>query len=221
MQPYLVKEASLKLQIREPVNAISHFASAVAALLGSLVLIIRNGRSTTEAIALTIYGVSLVCMFGASGIYHSVSTNFSRTVILRKIDHSAIYFLIAGTYTPFCMIAFTGFWRWGFLAIIWSMALAGIVGKVFIINSPRWFTAGVYVAMGWLSIFAVGELLQRLSAQSLGWLIAGGLLYTFGAVIYITKKGNFFPGVFGFHEVWHIFVMLGAMAHFLAIATLI
>ncbi len=165
--------------------------------------------------------MSLVTLFSASGIYHSVTANPRVIAILRKIDHSAIFLLIAGSYTPFCLVAFTGFWREGLLIIIWSLALAGIVFKVFIINTPRWFTAGLYVVMGWLSVFAGKEFLSRLSPDTIGWLFAGGILYTLGAVIYITKKGNFFPGVFGFHEVWHIFVLLGAAAHFVAVTKIL
>jgi hemolysin III len=161
-----------------------------------------------------------VCLFGASGIYHSISASPAVIRVLRKFDHSAIYLLIAGTYTPFCVLAFTGFWNLGLLALIWSLAVVGIVVKIFTINAPRWLAAGLYVAMGWLSILAVGEMLSRLPAVSFGWLLSGGLLYTLGAVVYVTKKGNFRPGVFGFHELWHIFVLLGAAAHFVAVAVL-
>jgi hemolysin III len=126
--------------------------------------------------------------------------------------------LIAGTYTPFCAIMFDGFWKWGMLAIIWMLALIGITVKIFIINAPRWLNAGIYVVMGWLCIAAIGEMLRVLPPWALTWLIIGGVVYTLGAVVYITKTMNFRPGKFGFHEVWHIFVILGALAHFIAIA---
>ncbi len=160
-------------------------------------------------------------LFGASGVYHSLTATPKTIEILRKIDHSAIYVLIAGTYTPFCVIAMAGFWRWGFLAVIWTLALAGIAGKIFIKKTPRWLDAGLYVVMGWLCVFAVRELLLRLQPETFVWLLAGGILYTLGAVIYTTKKGNIFPGEFGFHEIWHIFVLLGATAHFIAVTTLL
>jgi hemolysin III len=133
------------------------------------------------------------------------------------LDHSAIYVLIAGSYTPFCLIAFTGFWRWGLLAIIWSLALIGIATKMFILNAPRWLHAGVYVVMGWLCIMAIGEMLAVLPAFVITWIVIGGIIYTLGAVVYVTKILNFVPGKFGFHEVWHIFVLLGAAAHFVAV----
>lgn len=136
------------------------------------------------------------------------------------MDHSAIYLLIAGSYTPFCLIAFDGFWRWGMLAIIWGLAAAGIIIKIFIIGLPRGVTAGIYVAMGWLSLIAGREFLRALSPWTLAWLLAGGVLYSLGAIIYATKKGDFFPGKFGFHEIWHLFVLLAAAAHFVSIASL-
>lgn len=209
------------MKIREPFNAISHILGAVAALVASSLLLLCNATTPSRTIAVIIYCLSLVVLFGASGIYHAISARPRTVEILRKIDHSAIYFLIAGTYTPFCVIAFVGFWRYGFLSIIWALALAGILVKVFIIRSPRWLTAGLYVVMGWLCIFATHELFLRLLPVTLGWLLAGGILYTLGAVIYITRKGDLLPGVFGFHEIWHLFVLLGAAAHFLAISTLL
>ena len=219
--PNRMLEVPLILKIREPFSAISHFAGAVAALFGSCMLLVWGWSTAARGIAFLIYGLSLVILFGASGVYHGVTAKPETIEILRKIDHSAIYLLIAGTYTPFCVIAFVGFWRWGFLAIIWSLALAGIVVKVFIIKTPRWLNAGLYVVMGWLCLFATRELLLRLPPESFGWLLAGGILYTLGAVIYTTKKGDFFPGVFGFHELWHLFVLLGATAHFVAVTTLL
>jgi hemolysin III len=211
----------LILKIREPFNAISHISGAVAALFGSCMLLVWGSSTPARTIAFLIYGLSLVVLFGASGIYHCMTGKPGTIEILRKIDHSAIYLLIAGTYTPFCVIAFVGFWRWGFLAIIWTLALAGIMVKVFIIKTPRWLNAGLYVVMGWLCLFATHELLLRLPPESFGWLLTGGILYTLGAVIYITRKGNFVPGVFGFHELWHLFVLMGATAHFIAVTTLL
>jgi hemolysin III len=136
---------------------------------------------------------------------------------LRKFDHAAIYVVIAGSYTPICLLAFKGFWSWGFLSVIWILAVLGVIVKLFIIKAPRWTTAGVYLVMGWLSIFAVNEMIRALSPLALGGLVIGGLFYSFGAVIYILKKPDFFPNIFGFHELWHIFVLLGALSHFVVI----
>ena len=116
---------------------------------------------------------------------------------------------------------FTGFFRWGLLVIIWSIALVGIVFKIFYVKAPRWLNAAVYVVMGWLCVSAVGQMPAALPVNSMVWLIVGGVVYTLGAVIYATKILNFVPGKFGFHEVWHIFVLLGALAHFVSVMALL
>ncbi len=207
--------------IREPVNSLTHFMAAIISIIGLIVLILLGWSNAAKEVALIIYGVSLILMFCASSIYHWVKARSGVIEWLRKLDHSAIYLLIAGTYTPFCVISFKGFWEWGLLAIIWSLAITGIVVKMFIIRAPRWLSAGVYIMMGWLCLAAVGEMLQVLPAGALAWLVTGGVVYTLGALVYITKALDFFPGKFGFHEVWHIFVILGALAHFIAIAAFI
>jgi hemolysin III len=204
-------------KIREPVNSLTHWGGALFALAGLIVLLVVGWGTPAKIISLTIYGVSLIAMFSASATYHMVRVKDRALEIFRKVDHAAIYFLIAGTYTPFCVNAFNGFWKWGLLGIIWSLALMGIVFKIFYIRAPRWLNAGIYVVMGWLSISAAGQFLAVLPAWVLGWLIAGGVIYTLGAVIYSTKIFNFKPGVFGFHEMWHIFVLLAAAAHYVAV----
>lgn len=205
-------------KLREPVNGLTHFFAALAALIGLILLLILGWGSLSKTVALGVYGLSLVLLFAASAAYHMVQARPRSLQILRKLDHSAIYLLIAGTYTPFCVLMFEGFWKWGMLVIIWSLALVGIVVKIFIINSPRWLNAGIYILMGWLCVAAMGEMLRVLPPWALTWLMIGGITYTLGAVVYITKTMNFWPGKFGFHEVWHIFVILAALAHFIAIA---
>ena len=204
-------------KLREPVNSLTHWAGAILALAGLIALLIVGWGTPLKVVSLIIYGVSLIFLFSASATYHMVQVKDKALEIFRKVDHAAIYCLIAGTYTPFCINAFTGFWKWGMLTIIWSLAIIGIVIKVFIIRSPRWLNAGIYVAMGWLCVGASGQLLAALPAWVLTWLIIGGVIYTLGAVVYSTKMFNFVPGVFGFHEVWHIFVLLAAAAHFVAV----
>ena len=203
--------------LREPVNSLTHWAGAILALAGLVALLIVGWGTPVKEISLSIYGASLIFLFSASATYHMVRVKDKSLEIFRKVDHAAIYCLIAGTYTPFCLNAFTGFWKWGMLSIIWSLALIGIVLKIFIIRAPRWLNAGIYVAMGWLCVGASGQLLAALPAWVLIWLIAGGVIYTLGAVVYSTKMFNFVPGIFGFHEVWHIFVLLAAIAHFVAV----
>ncbi|MBI3166805.1 MAG: hemolysin III family protein [Anaerolineales bacterium] len=204
-------------KLREPVNSLTHWAGAILALIGLVALLIVGWSTPAKIISLAIYGVSLVFLFSASATYHMVQVKDKALEVFRKIDHAAIYVLIAGTYTPFCVNAFDGFWKWGMLSIIWSLALIGIVVKIFIIRAPRWLNAGIYIVMGWLSMAAIGEMLDALPVWVLVWMLIGGITYTLGAVVYITKIFNFKPGVFGFHEVWHIFVLLAAAAHFVAV----
>ncbi len=172
-------------------------------------------------LAILIYGISLVSLFLASAIYHGVNGNLRQLVILRKLDHSVIYLLIAGSYTPICIYFFNGFWQWGLLAIVWTMALTGIIVKMFVMNAPRWITAGAYLVMGWISILAIAEIKRSMPPEAIRWLIAGGLFYTIGAIVYISKKLDFFPGKFGFHEIWHLFVIMGALSHYILIAAYI
>lgn len=208
-------------KFREPVNSFTHLGGAIAAFLGTIALLIVGWDGTLRIISLVVYGLSLIAMFLASAMYHMANVEPEVQQILRKLDHSAIFMLIAGTYTPFCVIAFTGFWRWGLLTIIWMIALVGIVIKFFYMKAPRWLNAVIYVVMGWLCVMAAPQMLSVLPVNAMIWLIIGGLLYTLGAVIYATRFLDFVPGKFGFHEVWHIFVLLGALAHFISVMSLL
>ncbi|MCL4274143.1 MAG: hemolysin III family protein [Anaerolineales bacterium] len=204
-------------KLREPVNSLTHWGGAILALIGLIALLIVGWDTPAKVISFAIYGVSLIFMFSASATYHMVRVKDKALEVFRKVDHAAIFVLIAGTYTPFCVNAFEGFWKWGMLTIIWSLALIGIVAKIFYIGAPRWLNAGIYVLMGWISVAAAGQMLAALPAWVFAWLIAGGVIYTLGAVVYATKIFNFKPGVFGFHEVWHIFVLIAAAAHYVAV----
>jgi hemolysin III len=204
-------------KLREPINSLTHWGGAILALMGLIILLILGWGKLAKEVSLTIYGVSLIFLFSASATYHMVRVKDKALEIFRKIDHSAIYVLIAGTYTPFCVNAFTGFWKWGMLIIIWSLAVIGIGVKIFYIRAPRWLNAGIYIVMGWLSLVTVGQMIAHLPVWVLTWLVIGGVTYTLGAVVYMTKIFNFKPGVFGFHEVWHIFVLVAAAAHFVAV----
>jgi hemolysin III len=209
---------TLSARFRHPVSGLTHLFTAIVAVGGWIVLLVISRGETGKTVALSIYGLSLVLMFGCSAAYHLIKAGPRGFILLRKLDHSAIYLLIAGSYTPICWLRLAGFWKWGLLAIIWVLAFIGIGVKIFIINAPRWLTAGNYVVMGWLALLAVRPMLAALSSGALFWLAAGGIIYTLGAVIYILQKPDFVPGVFGFHELWHLFVILAALAHYIAIA---
>jgi hemolysin III len=208
-------------KLREPVNGLTHVGGAIAAFLGLIGLLIVGWGGTAKVVSVLVYGISLIGMFSASATYHMAKVKPAVLQTLRKLDHSAIFLLIAGTYTPFCLIAFNGFWRWGLLAIIWTIAIIGIVVRIFYVNSPRWLHTGIYVIMGWLCVMAAPQMPSVLSLAAMVWLFVGGVVYTLGAIVYATKIFNFVPGKFGFHEVWHIFVLLGALAHFIAVMALL
>lgn len=204
-------------KLREPVSGLMHLGGAIAALVGQIVLLVMGWPGVEKIVAVLVYGLSLVGLFSASATYHLVNAGPKVTAVLRKLDHSAIYLLIAGSYTPFCVLAFEGFFRWGMLAIVWTFAIVGIIVKLFYMGAPRWVSAVIYLLMGWLCVFAAGEMFNALPVFSLVWMIVGGVIYSLGAVVYATKIFDFVPGKFGFHEVWHIFVLLGAAAHFIAV----
>ncbi len=208
-------------KLREPVNGLTHLAGAVAAAMGLVGLVYVGRESLFKQASLFVYASSLILMFAASAAYHLIRGGPRIQLLLRKLDHSSIYLLIAGTYTPICLRFFDGFWQWGIPAIIWSMALIGILVKLFVINAPRWITAAVYLLMGWLSVIAIPEMLRAMPVGALVWLVLGGLLFTVGAAVYVAKKPDWFPGVFGFHEVWHILVILGCLCHFIVMAAFV
>jgi len=214
------KETAKKPLLRDPVSGLIHLGAAVAALIGLIALLVMGRGNAVKAASLLIYGLSLILLFSASAAYHLVNSEPERIKRLRRADHAAIYLLIAGTYTPICLSFFTGFWRWGPLVIVWIMAIVGVTVKLFIM-APRWVTAGIYLVMGWLSVLAARAILSSMPTGAIVWLVMGGVLFTVGAVVYLTKKPDPWPGVFGFHEVWHIIVIFGCLAHFILIAAFV
>ncbi len=134
--------------LREPVNGLTHFFACLVAAIGTAVLLIVEHGSATREVSLGIYGLCLILLFGASAAYHLAPLGERGIAVLRRLDHAAIYLLIAGTYTPFCVLAFNGFWKWGLLIIIWALAVIGIVVKMFMMHAPRWLSAGTYIIMG-------------------------------------------------------------------------
>ena len=202
-------------KLREPVNGLTHYFAAVAAVVGLVALVIVSRDDYLKQMSLVVYGASLILLLMASASYHLIQAAPARTQFLRKLDHTAIFFLIAGSYTPICYNVLTGFWRWGLLTIIWTMALVGSGFKLAFIKTPRLLSAAPYIVMGWLGVMGGSELFRAFPTGAIALLAAGGLFFTVGAVIYVTKTLNFVPGVFGFHEVWHIFVIAGCLCHFL------
>lgn len=210
----------MKSYVREPINAFTHLSGAIISFIGTLLVLLlgKQGQplTTTAWISMIIFGVSLVLLYTTSGIYHLVQTTDKILLKLKKLDHSMIFILIAGSYTPFCLLSLEGVWKWSIISVVWSLAIIGIFLKVFWINMPRWLSTGLYIGMGWIAIFALKPLYDSLSLGGFVWLVLGGVMYTIGGVIYGLKKPNF-SASFGFHEIFHIFVMLGSACHYWAI----
>lgn len=206
------------LRLREPVSGLTHLVGALLSGAGLVaLLVVSHGQGFRRGAALAVFGIALVLLFGASAAYHLLPLSPTGTLALRRADHIMIYVLIAGTYTPLCLIPLWGPWGWSLLGAIWALAVAGIVMATLWLNAPRWLTTALYVIMGWLVAIAVVPLLSTVPIRGLEWLLAGGLFYTVGAVIYATRRPDPVPGVFGFHEIWHLFVLAGGLSHFWAV----
>lgn len=201
-----------------PWSAFTHGAGALLAALGTALLLLRarqTGGSVLHYATFSIYGASMILLYLASTLYHCVNTTVRGRVALRKLDHSSIYLLIAGTYTPICLLPLRGPWGWSLFGTIWALALLGLALSLLWINAPRQVTAGIYIFMGWLAIVAIYPLSRTLGARGLFWLLLGGVIYTAGGVLYALKwpgRGN--PR-FGCHEIFHVFILLGSICHFL------
>jgi hemolysin III len=200
------------------VSGLTHLASALAAVAGLVALLLAAPADPRRQAAVAIYGISLVLLFSASASYHLIKASPRTELLLRRLDHSAIFILIAGSYTPISLIVLSGVLGTIVLATIWTLAAVGILLKVvFIEKVSRRVSAGLYILMGWLALAVVVPLVREIPLGGLLWLLAGGLLYTGGAVIYARKMLDLIPGVFGSHEVWHIFVSASAAAHYLLV----
>lgn len=203
-------------KFREPVSGLTHLFGALASILGMILLIqysISN-RNILNIVVSIIFGISLILLYSASAIYHLTRASENVIKILRRIDHSMIYVLIAGTYTPICLIGLKGTLGLTFLISIWSLAIAGILLKIFWFNAPRWLYTLFYVLLGWLAVFAIYPLVKSITLSGVLWLIAGGISYTLGAALYATKWPKLNLKLFGFHEIFHIFVLIGSACHY-------
>jgi len=203
-------------QLRDPVSGLTHLAGAVLAVVGLVLLLVKASSPAKpwHLVTFSIFGATMIGLYVASTCYHLIPYGEKRTPRLRKLDHIMIFFMIAGTYTPICLIPIRGAWGWSLFGTVWGLALTGLVLKLFWMNAPRWLSTANYLLMGWLVLVGVYPLVQALSTGALIWLLAGGLFYTAGGVIYALKRPDPWPSCFGFHEIFHILVMLGTFSHF-------
>ncbi|MDT8272331.1 MAG: hemolysin III family protein [Desulfomonilia bacterium] len=202
--------------LREPVNGLTHCIGALLAVVGLVVLVLEasNPPRPWHITTYSVFGVGMILLYTVSTLYHWLTLSESALARLRKLDHMMIFILIAATYTPLCLIPLRGSLGWSLFGSIWAIAIFGIIFKLFWIQAPRWISAGVYVFMGWLALAGIGPIVNTLQPGAVFWLFAGGLFYSVGALIYALKRPDPLPNVFGFHEIFHIFVLLGSLSHF-------
>lgn len=202
--------------LREPMNGFTHFIGVLLSVIATILLIniSLNPYKPVHLISFSIFGFGMIILYTISTLYHWLSLSEAGIVKLRKADHIMIFIYIATTYTPVCIIALNGTLGWSLLAAVWGIALAGIIIKLFWMNAPRWLSTFIYLLMGWLAVVVIYPLIDTLQTRALMWLLTGGLFYTIGAVIYALKKPDPFPGILGFHEIFHLFVLAGSFSHF-------
>ena len=210
----------MQITIREPGSAITHFIAMMMAVFAATPLLIKAALSSDGKItlhALGIFCISMILLYGASATYHSLNISGKALRIFRKIDHMMIFVLIAGSYTPVCLIILGGKLGYTLLSVVWGIALFGMILKACWVTCPKWFSSVIYIAMGWVCLGVFGTLWNVLPHAAFGWLLAGGIIYTIGGVIYALKL-PIFNGkhkFFGSHEIFHLFVMGGSICHFI------
>ena len=209
----------MQITIREPGSAITHFIGMMLAVFAAVPLLVKAGVTSgwQNMAALAVFMCRMILLYGASATYHSVNLTGSKLKIFKKIDHMMIFVLIAGSYTPVCLIILGGPMGYTMLAVVWGIAAVGMLVKAFWVTCPKWFSSVIYIAMGWVCVFVFGSLWNTLPLSGFLWLLAGGIIYTIGGVIYALKLPLFnsrHQG-FGSHEIFHLFCMAGSFCHFI------
>ncbi|MCI8514665.1 MAG: hemolysin III family protein [Lachnospiraceae bacterium] len=209
-----------RFRVKEPGSALTHLIGFAAAIFVTPVLLIQasvHGASLLNLASLSVFMLSMVLLYGASTAYHSFDISEKANRILRKIDHMMIFLLIAGSYTPVCVIGLSEAAGFRLLILVWGLALIGLILKACWITCPKWFSSVIYIGMGWVCLLALPELLMNLPAGGFGWLLAGGIIYTVGGIVYALKLPvwNARFKNFGSHELFHVFVMAGSFCHFI------
>lgn len=206
--------------IREPVNGLTHLFGAILSVVGLLALVIKameTSESALAVIAVAIFGISMILLYSASATYHMVIAKDRVVAFLRRIDHSMIFVLIAGTYTPLCLISLQGTTGWILFGVVTGIAVAGVIFKLVWFHAPRLLSTILYVAMGWIVVFYSPSLLPILGGKGMFMLILGGMFYTVGALIYWKKPAYLSFKHFGFHEIFHLFILAGSLFHFICV----
>ncbi len=207
----------MQITIRDPGSALTHFIAMMLSIFSTipLIAIAADATSLAGTISIITFILSMILLYAASSLYHSVNFSGEKLKIFKKIDHMMIFVLIAGTYTPICIISLKGSLGYALLGIIWGIAAIGIFFKFFWVTCPKWVSSTIYIAMGWVCIFIFKPLWHTLSRAAFFWLLAGGIIYTVGGIIYALKLSIFNAKhkYFGSHEIFHLFVMSGSFCH--------
>lgn len=209
-------------KLREPINSITHFVGAglsFIALIAMLVKVAISDPSVISILSVTIFGISLTLLYATSGTYHGIISTEKVIKFFQKLDHSMIFILIAGSYAPFCLISIGDKFGFTMFLIMITLAIVGIIFKLCWFNCPCWVDSVMYIGMGWIALFMIKPLAAILPGISLFWLVLGGILYTIGGIIYATKSKRLTIGNWGFHEIFHIFILLGSLSHFICVYT--
>ncbi len=218
-------ETIFRFRLKDPGSAITHFIGFVAAIFATPILLIHAATqqgSLLEMVGFSIFMLSMILLYGASTAYHSFNISPKTNKLLKKIDHMMIFLLIAGTYTPICLTALKGSAGTFILALVYGIAIVGIVIKAFWVMCPKWFSSVLYIGMGWVCILALPQIIAALNTAAFAWLLAGGILYTIGGVIYALKLKvfNSLHKNFGSHEIFHLFVLAGSFCHYMTMICL-
>ena len=205
---------------RDPISGLTHLAGAIFAIVALCILSVQAALhgNVWHMVSFVIFGATMFLMFASSALYHLMHTSEEAIRWLKRIDHMAIFLMIAGSYTPICLVPLNGIIGWILFSVVWALAVADIVLKLVWISAPRWLSTLIYLAMGWLVLFAAGPAMETIPVDAQWWILYGGVSYTLGAIVYALKWPNPWPRWFGFHEIWHLFVMAGVFCHFWAIA---
>lgn len=190
----------------------SHALAAIAAVVVTILLLVETRTDAVRFVSVLVFGLSMIGLYLGSAVYHLGRWDGRRHALMRAIDHSNIFLLIAGTYTPICVNVLTGPLRVVVLGLIWTIGLSGVITTMLALRLPRWASTGLYLGMGWVALIALPQLAQLLPWQAIAMLVSGGLLYSIGAVIYALKRPNPLPRIFGFHELFHLFTIAGGAA---------
>jgi hemolysin III len=207
----------MDVPVRPRMRGVFHQWGFFASLVLGFVLVL-GASGASERAAAAVFATALAAMFGVSALYHRITWRPGARRWMRRLDHAAIYVLIAGTYTPFCLLALSGAWRWTVLLVVWGGALVAIVFKLAWDDAPKWLAAAIGIALGWAGIVAVPQLWEHAGATALALLATGGVLYTAGAVVYARERPDPVPAVFGYHEIFHALVVAAAAFQFAAVA---